>query len=490
MVKTVIIIRKNSCKLILPLLASIFLVSVLSAEPNPKELPQGLANILAEQRIPINTLSLVVQEVNANEPILAINARTLRQPASLVKLFTTFVALDYLGPGYQWSTKVFASDSILDGSTRYLLFQGTGDPYLTKENLWLIVNRLHNLGLRSIKEGLFLDQSYFEANVSSSGDFDNDPLRPYNLMPSALLANFNMIDFAMAPNRSKRSVDFSFNILPANIIFDNQMKLGTGECSNFMDSAVFSEIQKNKVVSISVEGYFPEDCSKVQHELSLTNTNHYFHGMFSDLWNLSGGDIQGYFVETVKKTTLEKPLLVHKSPPLTDIVRLTNKDSNNFMSKQIFLTLGNHQKNNAASLQQSRKLMQSMLDKYGIDFQDQFIDNGSGLSRKNLVRAQTLSELLMKIYQHPLRAEFISSLPISGIDGTTKKRFKKFPLKERMHLKTGTINGVKGLAGYVLGLSGKEYIVVFMHNDFSEFTYKTQPFQDAFLTWVVQDHRW
>ena len=246
--KTVIIIRRNSCKLILPLLASIFLVSGLSAEPNQKELPEDLANILAEQRIPINTLSLVVQEVNANEPILAINARTLRQPASLVKLFTTFVALDYLGPGYQWSTKVFASDSILDGSTRYLLFQGTGDPYLTKENLWLIVNRLHNLGLRSIKEGLFLDQSYFEANVSSSGDFDNDPLRPYNLMPSALLANFNMIDFAMAPNRNKRSVDFSFNILPANIIFDNQMKLGTGECSNFMDSAVFSEIQKNKVV--------------------------------------------------------------------------------------------------------------------------------------------------------------------------------------------------------------------------------------------------
>ena len=160
------------------------------------------------------------------------------------------------------------------------------------------------------------------------------------------------------------------------------------------------------------------------------------------------------------------------------------------MSRQIFLTLGNHQKNQTASLQESRMVVRSMLDKYGIDFQDQFIDNGSGLSRKNLIRAETESQLLMKIYQHPLRAEFISSLPISGIDGTTKKRFKKFPLKERMHLKTGTINGVKGLAGYVKGLSGKEYTVVFMHNDFSEFTYKTQPFQDALLTWVVQDHKW
>jgi len=488
-VKAVIIIRENSRKLILPLLVSLFLVNGLWAESNSKELPQSLASILAEQGIPINTLSLVVQEVSTKKPILAVNAKTLRQPASLAKLFTTFIALDYLGPGYQWQTKIFSSDSILDGSTGYLLFQGSGDPYLTKENLWSIVNRLQNLGLKNIKDGLYLDQSYFEANQSSSGDFDNDPLRPYNLMPSALLTNFNMVDFTLAPNSSSRSVDISFNTLPRNVIFENQLKLEKGQCHNFRDSAMFNETQSNNVVTISVEGYFPEDCPKIEHELSLTNTNHYFHSIFSDFWYLSGGELKGYMIEASKKNP-GKPLLIHKSPPLTEIIRLTNKDSNNFMSRQIFLTLGKHQNNKVANLQESRLIVSSILEKYGIDFQDQFIDNGSGLSRKNLIRAETLSQLLMKIYEHPLRAEFISSLPISGIDGTIKKRFKKFPLKERMHLKTGTINGVKGLAGYVKGLSGKEYIVVFMHNDFSEFTYKTKPFQDALLTWVVQDHKW
>ena len=335
-----------------------------------------------------------------------------------------------------------------------------------------------------------MDQSYFEANQSNSGDFDNDPLRPYNLMPSALLANFNMVDFTLVPNSATGSVDISFNTLPTSVIFDNQMKLGKGHCPNFMDSVAFNETQSNKVVTISVEGYFPEDCPKIEHELSLTNTNHYFHSIFSDFWHMSGGEFQGYIAEQEKKKNLEKPLLVYKSPPLTEIIRRTNKESNNFMSRQIFLTLGNHQQNKVATLEQSRMVVRSTLDKYGIDFQDQFIDNGSGLSRQNLVRAETVSQLLMKIYQHPLRAEFVSSLPISGIDGTIKKRFKKFPLKERMHLKTGTIDGVQGLAGYVQGLSGKEYIVVFMHNDFSEFTYKTRPFQDAFLTWVVQDHKW
>ena len=487
---TVRIARESSHKSILITLTCIFLSSGVSAAPSAKELPQSLASILAEQGIPISTLSLVVQEVNANEPIVAVNTRTLRQPASLAKLFTTFIALDYLGPGYQWHTEIFASDSILDGSTRYLLFKGSGDPYLTKENLWFIVNELQNLGLESIEDGLFVDQSYFEANQSNSGDFDNDPLRPYNLMPSALLANFNMVDFTLVPNSATGSVDISFNTLPTSVIFDNQMKLGKGHCPNFMDSVAFNETQSNKVVTISVEGYFPEDCPKIEHELSLTNTNHYFHSIFSDFWHLSGGELQGYIAEQAKKKNLEKPLLVYKSPPLTEIIRRTNKESNNFMSRQIFLTLGNHQQNKVATLEQSRMVVRSTLDKYGIDFQDQFIDNGSGLSRQNLVRAETVSQLLMKIYQHPLRAEFVSSLPISGIDGTIKKRFKKFPLKERMHLKTGTIDGVQGLAGYVQGLSGKEYIVVFMHNDFSEFTYKTKPFQDAFLTWVVQDHKW
>ena len=101
----------------------------------------------------------MVQEVNSKKPILAINPRILRQPASLAKLFTTFIALDYLGPGYQWQTEIFSSDSIIDGSTGYLEFRGSGDPYLTKENLWLIVNRLQNLGLKTIEDGLLLDQS-------------------------------------------------------------------------------------------------------------------------------------------------------------------------------------------------------------------------------------------------------------------------------------------------------------------------------------------
>ena len=119
------------------------------------------------------------------------------------------------------------------------------------------------------------------------------------------------------------------------------------------------------------------------------------------------------------------------------------------MSRQIFLSLGNYQSDQTATLELSRVRINAMLDKYGIDFQGQFIDNGSGLSRKTVIRGETLMQLLAKIYEHPLRAELISSLPITGIDGTMKKRFRKFPVKQRAHLKTGTLDGVTGMAGYV-----------------------------------------
>ena len=160
------------------------------------------------------------------------------------------------------------------------------------------------------------------------------------------------------------------------------------------------------------------------------------------------------------------------------------------MSRQIFLSLGNYQSDQTATLELSRLRIKAMLEKYGIDFQGQFIDNGSGLSRQTAIKGETLVQFLKKIYEHPLRAEFISSLPIAGIDGTVKKRFRTFPVKQRAHLKTGTLNGVSGMAGYVKGLSGKDYIVVFIHNDFLEHSYKVKEFQKALLTWIIQDYKW
>lgn len=455
-----------------------------------KDLPKSLISILTEQAIPPETLTVIVQEVDSDESIISLNPKILRSPASLTKLFTTFIALDYLGPDFQWNTNIYVSDSISDETVDYLLFKGEGDPYLTEENLRSIVKKLRHLGLERIEMGLQVDQQYFEANQSHPGDFDDDPLRPYNQLPSALTANFNRVDFQLVPNVNTGSVDFYFDTLPSGVVIDNQLHLGKGQCSDFTDSVVFHETQTDQIMTIIAEGVFPSSCLKIEHEIALTNTNHYFYSLFSDLWKQSGGEFLGYIIDSEKIGESEVPLLVHTSPPLNEIIRHTNKQSNNFMSRQIFLSLGNYQSDQTATLELSRLRINAMLDKYDIDFQGQFIDNGSGLSRETVIRGETLMQLLKEIYEHPLRAELISSLPITGIDGTMKKRFRKFPIKQRAHLKTGTLDGVTGMAGYVKGLSGKDYIVVFIHNDFSEHSYRVKEFQKALLTWIIQDYKW
>ena len=131
--------------------------------------------------------------------------------------------------------------------------------------------------------------------------------------------------------------------------------------------------------------------------------------------------------------------------------------------------------------------MKKVLKRNGVNSRKNFYDNGSGLSRSTSIRPDTLSDLLQTIYRHPNSSIIMSSLPISGIDGTLSNRFKSPMLREKMRLKTGTLDGVRALAGYVYGLSGQEYIVVYIHNDLSEYSYQTKKFENALFEWLIDD---
>ena len=116
-----------------------------------------------------------------------------------------------------------------------------------------------------------------------------------------------------------------------------------------------------------------------------------------------------------------------------------------------------------------------------------FFENGSGLSRKTKMKPETIMSLLKAIKQHPSSDIIIRSLPISGVDGTIENQYKTDLLKKRLKLKTGTLDGVSGLAGFVTGLSGTEYAFVFLHNDIPDHPYKISSFREGLLNWVVSD---
>jgi D-alanyl-D-alanine carboxypeptidase/D-alanyl-D-alanine-endopeptidase (penicillin-binding protein 4) len=465
----------------------IFLVSFPPGYLQAKDLPEPLSLMLEQEGIPLSTLSLIVQPVDSTSSIIRVNPRKYRNPGSLAKLFTAFVAIDKLGPESQWETVIYASDPIDDGIVEQLLIEGGGDPFLTNEQLLKLIKDLRKLGLHTIRNGLLIDQSLFPKANNTPGDFDDDPLRPYNVMHASLMANFNTIDFTVKKNIKNDGVNIEYDFLPNGIIFSNNLKMGKGSCNDFRDNVIFKQLIQDSYppnVVIELNGIYPQNCDQYKHDIAVTETNHYFFGLFSYLWQQSGGIINGYINEIdIKKNATE--LLQFKSIKLSELAPHLLKNSNNFIARQLFLTIGGSKTN--YSLRAARKTMKKVLKRNGVNSRKNFYDNGSGLSRLTSIRPDTLFDLLQTIYQHSASSIIMSSLPISGIDGTLSNRFKSPMLRERMRLKTGTLDGVRALAGYVTGLSGQEYIVVYIHNDLSEVSYQTKKFENALFEWIVDD---
>jgi D-alanyl-D-alanine carboxypeptidase/D-alanyl-D-alanine-endopeptidase (penicillin-binding protein 4) len=130
--------------------------------------------------------------------------------------------------------------------------------------------------------------------------------------------------------------------------------------------------------------------------------------------------------------------------------------------------------------------MQLWLERNRLEFEEVVLENGAGLSRKERINANHMAQLLQHAFDHPLSAELQSSLPILGVDGSVRRRLRESPAASHAHLKTGTLEGVKTIAGYVRSQNGKEWIVVFFINHYN--AKRGQDAQDALIEWVQQRH--
>jgi serine-type D-Ala-D-Ala carboxypeptidase/endopeptidase (penicillin-binding protein 4) len=165
-------------------------------------------------------------------------------------------------------------------------------------------------------------------------------------------------------------------------------------------------------------------------------------------------------------------------------VRDINKFSNNVMARQLFLTLGAEWAGPPATLDNSKLAVRQWLAGKHLDFPELVVENGSGLSRAERISARHLGELLLAAYASPVMPEFISSLPISGVDGTMKRRLKGSGVAGQSHIKTGLLDGVKAMAGYVLDAHGRLLVVVALVNHPNAGA--TQPALDALLQWAYE----
>ena len=442
----------------------IFTITLWCTWAGAAELPKPIDVVIKGHRIPTDTYSLYVREIGQQEPALAVNPETPFNPASVIKIIPTLAALELLGPAYRWKTEVYTlgniSNRVLQGD---LLFKGYGDPHLVIEDFRKILEELRRRGIRDITGDLLIDASWFSNAHEDPGAFDNDPYRTYNVLPNAFLVNFKAVNFHFYPAANGRDVRVHPEPELAGLEIDNRLRLRKRRCGGFQRGIAVTVPDDNAADQVIFSGRFPAGCNHYILSRSLLTHETYAFGVFKSNWQQLGGSIAGR-VRTAAAPVTGKPFLVHHSKSLSDIIRLINKFSNNVMTRQLLLTLGAELHEQPGTVGKGVRVIEDYLTGLGLDTQDLNIDNGSGLSRDVRIPAKLLADILEHAWTIPYRPEFISSLAITGVDGTAKYRLRHKAAAGYAHVKTGTIDDVSAVAGYVHARSGREYIVAGMMN--------------------------
>ncbi|MHB1515258.1 MAG: D-alanyl-D-alanine carboxypeptidase/D-alanyl-D-alanine endopeptidase [Acidiferrobacteraceae bacterium] len=447
-------------------------------------LPRGLAHALLRSGIPPADVSVFVQRIGARHPSVAFNADVARDPASTMKLLSTFVALEDLGPAYRWRTAAFSSAPIVDGVLKGNLYlKGYADPYFITKSFWNLLHGLRAMGIRDITGNLIVDTSYLRLTRADRGSIDGMVTQPYNTDPSALSVNFQAIKFRFLPHRRTGHVQIVADPHPTNLSVENHVRLVYARCSAWdrrIGLRITHGYSGDRVV---FSGDYPVSCGDSKYYRVVDSATRYVYGVFKELWRQQGGVFNGALKEEpVPRHT--RRLYEVKSQPLTEILYDINKFSNNLMAREVVMTLGAQEFGLPGTTAKGLDAIRAWLKSHGFRFPELVLQNGVGLSRTERISARHLGQLLLYAYNSRYMPELMASLPIAGVDGTLQHRFVHGPIRGRLHAKTGTLDGVKSLAGYLETRSGKRYVVVCIDNGPRADTYAEMRWERAVIYWA------
>jgi len=441
------------------------------------ELPSTVTQALKEAGIPLRSVAVVVQGVDAKQALIRHNAQQPMNPASAMKLVTTYAALELLTPAYTWKTEALADGVPVNGKLAGNLYlRGSGDPRLALEQFWLLLRKLRVRGVTDIVGDLVLDRSAFALPPHDPAEFDKEPLRPYNAGPDALLVNLKSVSLTLRPETEQRVVSVIIETPNEDLRINNHLKLSDESCGDWREKFNASM----SAGAIELQGFYPAACGEKALHLAPWPANVQVEQLFRALWSELGGTLRGRLRDGVTPAAA-RLLAVQESPALGEVIREINKYSNNVMARQVFLTLAAER---PATPEGARRRIAAWLVDKGLNLPGLILDNGSGLSRSERIPADGLAQLLLDAWKSPVMPELMSSLPLAGIDGTLRKRLGQSATAGRAHLKTGYLDGVRALAGYVLDSNDRRWVVVFLINDPKSRLGK--PAMDELLRWVAE----
>jgi D-alanyl-D-alanine carboxypeptidase/D-alanyl-D-alanine-endopeptidase (penicillin-binding protein 4) len=446
------------------------------------ELPVTVVSALNAAGIPTKNVAVYVQAVEGNDAIVSHNADKSMNPASVMKLVTTNAALDLLSPTYRWKTEVYRDGDVLNGVLQgNLIIKGYGDPSFKAQDFWRMLRSLQQAGIKEIKGDLIIDKSYFAKSVGERRIFDDETWRAYNAEPSAFLVNGRNTSFKFIATDVGVSINQEFELNEIQIV--NNMKLVQGACGEWRSRFGYEVKPNVSGATVTFNGTYSPDCGERYIELSVFDDEKYAFYTFKKLWRELGGSFTGQLKIQETPSSAVK-ILEQLSDPLAYVVRDINKWSNNLMTRQLLLTLAAEKLGAPANEMKGATALKTWLADRGLKFDELVIENGSGLSRIERISAEHLGNMLVSTYNSPVMPEFMASLPILALDGTIKKRLNNSSSSGRAHLKTGSLDGVSAIAGYVLDVNNHRHVLVMLINHPKAAASKNA--QDALIEWVYQ----
>lgn len=471
-------------------LISFILGSLISAPIMAQEiLPSSVENLLKKANLPKSSFSVVIAPSRQNGYTLNLQGDKAVSPASTLKLLTSFIALDELGPDFRWKTQIYADTPIKQNTLNGKLYiKGGGDPNLTLDKLSQLLRNLRQQGLRDIQGDIVLDRSYFqptrpELNVTP---FDENPDAYYNVIPDALLIHSNISAFSISSDSN--TIETKLLTPMERVTLKNQMTRSNAPCNEWKNGWLppHTTVNQQAQIEIALSGVFPKNCQTTVY-LNVVERNAYIGSVIRALWTELGGSWQGQ-IQDGSTPTNASLLVQRESESLAETIRIINKFSDNAMSRILFLTMGAESplaRNFADTSQTANAVVRAWLAKNNIADTGLYIENGSGLSRTDRISANQLASILRVAGNSNWYPEFAASLPIVGIDGSMRNRLKSSAAEARARIKTGTLKNVVAIAGYVRDQQQNDWIVVGIINSDEAGISRARPILDELISWLA-----
>lgn len=470
-------------------------------------LPQPVVDALRLAGVPAASLSAVALPLGHRSRAWRYQAERPMQPASTMKLVTSVVALDRLRATHRGYTEFRTAAPLLNGTLQGdLVLKGGADPDLSVPVFWDLLQELRLKGVQTIDGDLIVDRTRFRPSRIDQGllPFDDAAEFPYNVIPDALLLGGGLLPMALQADASGAVRAATVPPL-VGIAFDSRMSLSDKPCTDWNDdwlpATVLPATEVNGVTRIELHGSFPRNCTQ-RVALQLIDRQLLTAQLFRSLWQGMGGTWSGQIRAVADAPAATSPdaltssltamrvLVRHDARPWGEVLRPMNKQSDNAITRLLFLELGAMSAKAGTALTAPTTLDVAKAEvlrwfaAHRIDTRGLVLDNGSGLSRSARITPLQMAQMLREAWSDPQAPDLLASLPVAGVDGTMRRRLKDSRATGVARLKSGTLRNVTAVAGVVADERGRPWAVAAMVND--DHAAKARPALDALIDGIAR----